>query len=268
MGGVFAAGGKPPLTDSDLVTLALEKGLKVYAGFKADEHRLVFVHGDNFKSSPTLVTILPSGVIEGGAGGKRLPPAKERAIVTYPYAQTLDAEKAAPHLSTHCVWQEDGDTFALVQLWTINYNGEFRKVFKESEENPNPDKFKQEAVDNLYTAAVGFWGEEAREQKVKYCIKTTQNIDRTYVGTGDQFQELFNAEGVKESLGIASVTAEEIVVWTVDKKGNKGSQTFPYGRQPGVQQVLYKRNGFTSFMCFKPLSQFTEECILHGEINP
>jgi len=267
MGGAFGSTAKPSLSDADLVTIALAKGLNVYAGFKADEHRLVFVHGDNFKSSPTLVTILPSGAIEGGSTGKRLPPAKERAIVTYPFPQSLDADSAAPLLSTNCVWQ-DGDKYALVQLWTINYNDEFRKVFTVTDDNPNPERFKPEAVENLYKAVVGLWGEEARKEKVKYCIKTTQNIDRTYVGTGDQFQELFNTEGVKESLDIAKVTEDEIVVWTLDKKGNKGTQTWPYGKQPGVQQVLYKRNGFTSFMCFKPLSQFEEECILHGQIHP
>merc|ERR1712129_546738 len=217
--------------------------------------------------SPTLVTILPTGVVEGSATGKRLPPVKERALVTDPFAQSLDAAEAAPHLHTNCVWP-DGDRYALVQLWTLNYNADFRQVFEEWEENPDPERFQPEAVENLYKAVAGLWGEEARKEKVKYCVKETQNIDRTYVGTGDQFQELFNTPGVQESLDIAKVTDDEIVVWTLDKKGNKGTQTWPYGKQPGVQQVLYKRNGFTSFMCFKPLSQFEEECILHGQIHP
>jgi len=253
------------LSDSELVTLALNAGLKVYAGFKAEERRLVFVHGDNFMSTPKLSTILPTGVIEGSP--KSIAPAKERGLITFPYAQSLDAANAQPYPNSHCVWP-DGDNHALVQLWTVNYNEDFRKVFTESLENPDQEHFKPEAVDNLYKAVTGLFGEEAREQKVKYCTKVTQNIDRTYVGNSEQFEEFFNTPGVKESLGIQTVTSEEIQVVTLDKKGYKGTQTFPYGKQGRVEHVLYKRNGYTSFMCFKQLSQFAADCHLHGQIMP
>lgn len=156
----------------------------------------------------------------------------------------------------------------MVQMWTINYNDEFRTAFRETTENPNPDKFKPQAVENLYKTVVGLWGEAAREEKVKYCVKTTQNIDRVYVGTGDQFKALFNVKGIKESIGITQVTEDEIIVETIDKKGHRGAHTWPYGKHPEVQQVLYKRKGFTSFMCLKPLSQFEAECTLHGQIHP
>jgi len=255
------------LSDSELVTLALKAGLKVYAGFKATERRLVFVYADSFRSSPKLFTILPTGAIEGPPDGKSLPPAKARGLITFPFAQSLDAAKAQPHLKSHCVWP-DGDNHALVQLWTVNYNDDFHKVFEESFENPDQEHFKQEAVDNLYKAVAGLFGEEAREQKVKYCTKATQNIDRTYVGNSEQFNKFFNTPGVKESLGIQKVTDEEIQVGTVDKKGYKGNQTFPYGKQAGIEQVLYKRNGYTSFMCFKELAQFATDCRLHGQIMP
>jgi len=244
--------------DSELCVKAQQAQLKTYGGFKAIERRLVFVFGDNFKTSPDLSTILPTGVVEGAV--KKLDPKKERGLVTYPYPQFLDATQAALHVNTPFVWKEAEEKYALVHMWTINYNDEFRNVFDEWEENPDQANFKTEAVENLYKAVAGMWGEEARKQKVKYCSKETQNYDRTFVGTSEQFQTFFNQPGVKEKLGISKITDDEITVRTKDKKGKNGTQSFPYGRQLGVQQVLYKRNGFTSFTCFKPLDQFIVEC--------
>jgi len=272
MGGT---GSKHGFSDEELVKLALDAGLKVYAGFNAKERRLVFVHGDSFKACPTLFTILPTGVTEGAKEGKKLPPTKEKGLVTYPYVQFLDAASAQPHLHTHCVWKVDENRYALVQLWTINVNDEFRKVFDEPSgdtrqgaENPDPTHFQPEAVENLYTAVAGLFGEQARELQVKYCTKETLNIDRTYVGTCEQFNRFLSNEGVPRSLGIENFVDNDIQVRTLDKKGNTGTQTFSFGTDDGVEQVLYKRNGFTSFMCVKSLTQFAVDCSLNGEIKP
>jgi len=110
------------------------------------------------------------------------------------------------------------------------------------------------------------FGKQARDIKVKYCTRQTQNIARTFVGTHAQFQLFLRKAGVAATLGIQAVSDDEIQVDTIDKKGNKGSKTFPYGQDTGAQQVLYKRQGYTSFMCTKSLEQFQVDCKLHGEM--
>jgi len=255
------------LSDDEIVAFALEAGLKVYSGFKATERRLVYVFADKFSKSPTLYTILPTGEIEGPVDGKKLHPAKEKGLVAFPYPQSLEREKALPHLDKNVVWKtECGDDFTLLHTWTINYNDEFRSAFTESEENPAPKHFSEEAVESMYRGMTNLFGEKAREIKIKYCTKHTQNIARTFVGTYAQYQKFLSNPGVPAALDIEEVTEDEIQVKTVDKKGNTGSKSFPYGKDSEAQQVLYKRNGFTSFMCTKSLEQFQVDCKLHGEI--
>jgi len=190
-----------------------------------------------------------SGVIEGPPKGKTLNPIQEKGLITYPFPQYLEKEKAQRHLGSKFVFPKDDDTYALAQMWTVNYNDEFRKSFVEAIENPDPEHFSEEAVKILYDAVAGLFGDEARGHPVKYCTKSTQNIQRTYVGTPRQLKRFLDVEGVKESMGIESVVGNEVKVRTLDKKGNKGTQSFTLGDEGDVEQVLYKRNGFTSFMC-------------------
>merc|ERR1712137_274605 len=96
--------------------------------------------------------------------------------------------------------------------------------------------------------------------------KKTQNVAWTFVGTHAQFTQFLNASGVASALDIDEVTQTELVVATVDKKGNRGKKSFPYGSNTNEEQVLYKRKGYTSFMCTKSLVQFQTDCKL-GEIT-
>lgn len=267
-------GGQSVLPDAELVKHGHESGLKVFAGFKAEENRLLYLHEDQFSTTPLLVTILPSGVIEGDAAGKKIPPAKDRGLLTYTKEQFLSSEKAKPLLEkplcTPYLCQKN-DQHSLVQLWTVNVNESFRKEFTINDDNPDPAKFKPEAVANLIKTAAALWKVDeqvaAENHKVKYCSKSTQNIDRTYIGTSVDFKKFLAIEGVMASLGIQSVNDNDITVSTVDKKGNKGTQTFTWGDSETAEQVLYKRNGFTSFMCVKSRTQFEEDCHVHGEIT-
>lgn len=267
-------GGQSVLADADLVKHAHESGLKVFAGFKAEENRLLYLHEDKFPNTPLLVTILPSGVIEGDAAGKKIPPAKDRGLLTYPKEQLISAVLAKPLLEKPLckpyLFQKD-EQYAMVQLWTVNVNESFRKEFTMNDDNPDEAKFKPEAVAALTKAAAALWNVDekvaAEGHKVKYCSKSTQNIDRTYIGTSVTFKKFLAIEGVMASLGIQSVSDNDIIVSTVDKKGNKGTQTFTWGDSETAEQVLYKRNGFTSFMCVKSRTQFEEDCHVHGEIT-
>merc|ERR1712039_281758 len=124
--------------------------------------------------------------------------------------------------------------------------------------NPSPDHFEAAAVEIFQQTVIELFGEEARQEPIKYCTKETKNIQRVYVGTPLQFFEFFDKQGVKEALGIKSIdrSSNVIVVSTTDKKGNKGTQKFTLGTDPDAEQVLYRRNGYTSFTCLKSMEQF------------
>lgn len=267
--------GKTELSDSKVVELALASGVKVYAGFRATERRLVFVHGENFPNARRkLFTILPDGRLEGKEeDGKKLIHTIDKGIITYPFPQTIKKETVdqnAKIRNSGCVFQVDDSTFRLAQMWTVNFNDQFRKDFTVHETNPNTTEFDEEAVKTFVDALVELFGEGARNHSVKFCTKETQNIERTFVGSPSQIKTFLAHEGVKESLNISSVGSEgdpnQVVVKTLDNKGNRGSQTFTLGDQD-TEQVLYKRKGFTSFMCVKALPQFEEDCVLHGQIQ-
>lgn len=276
MGGSQA---RSTLSDNEIVSTALASGVQVFAGFKAIEKRLLFVHAEHFPNKcPKLFTVLPDGSFEGANdAGKDLRPTREKGIITYPFAQTIKKELVDKNFKIRdsgCVFPRDDSTSRLAQVWTVNYNDEFRNVFTIEEANPNTEWFNEEAVNTFIDALVKLFGEDARdhpEKLLKFCHKSTQNIDRTYVGTPSQLKTFFAKEGVKETLGITSVGSDgdpnKIVVATKDRRGKRGSQTFTLGGQDDEPQVIYKRNGFTSFTCVKSLPQFEKDCLLHGEIK-
>lgn len=267
MGGVLGNDGSKGLDETQLCTVAKKKaGLRVFAGFEATERRLVYPHGTQMNASPTLFTVLPSGQKEGPSNGKKLSPTAEKGLITYPYVQHVkDADTAKELIETNCVWQ-DGDKFPLVQLWTVNVNKEFKDAFEMTDENPDETHFQPQAVANLWKTLIKLFGkEEAEKQKVMYCKKQTWNMDKTFLGTPDQFAAFFETEGVKEALDIASFKENTIEVKTLDKQGRKGQQTFRFAED--TPHVLYKRRGFTSFWCLKTQEQFEQDCKFEGEIG-
>lgn len=259
------------LDDSALVMAALHRAkLQVCAGFKATERRLVFAHGNQMSTSPTLFTVLPSGQMEGSLEGKPLKPTREKGLITYPYVQQHidNPDKAKELFDTNCVWEDGKGKFPVVQLWTVNINKYFRDAFEITEENPDTKHFHLEAIDNLMKTLEALFGEEATKEKVKYCTKTTLNIDRTFLGTPAQFGTFFGIEGVKEALNIISGDQNTIEVETLDKSGNKGQQMFRFDNGDDTLHVLYKRKGFTSFWCLKSKEQFEHDCEFQGKIDP
>merc|ERR1712113_688419 len=99
--------------------------------------------------------------------------------------------------------------------------------------------------------------------------KETRNIQRVYMGKPPQMLDFLEGEGVKETLGVLSVdrTTNEFVVATLDKNKRQGTQKFSLGTDPEEDQVLYRRNGFTSFLCCKSKQQFSRDCKLFGILD-
>lgn len=268
-----------PLDEDSIVEAALKKevGLKVFAGFRAKESRLVFLHSDQMSTSPTLFTVLASGKMEGPTRGKPLKPTPEKGLITYPYVQYLvEPEKLAnlkELIDTHCVWlddkaKDDEKKYPLVQVWTVNVNKEFREAFQTmQEENPDPTIFDQQAVDNLMKTMRELFGADADKVKVQYCSKDTHNVRRTFLGTPEMFKIFFGEKGVKESFGIKSFVGNIMKVKTLDRNQREGEQSFTFGDDPTEEHVLYKRRGFTDFWCLKTRTQFEKDCKFEGEFT-
>merc|ERR1712107_707474 len=201
---------------------------------------------------------------------------KGKGLVTYPYAQFLDEDKAQEGLQTPYVWKGDDGKFNLVQVWTINYNETFRSTFTESDTNPDPNVFEQKAVENLQKAAVDVFGDEAMNVPIKYVSKETTTNQVVYQGTTEQILAFLDQPGIKEFLDVKSVDGKNITVTTFQLESpvcgcsfcgpKKGKQTFTLSSDLSEKQVLYQRKGFTKFWCFKTIDQFSQECSLFGEI--
>jgi len=233
------------------------------------------LHENKVKANQKLKTILPNGVQEGKE--KTIVTEKERGLVTYPYAQSLDEDSAREGLQTPYVWKDDEGKFNLVQVWTINYNEKFRSTFTESDTNPDPNVFEQKAVENLQKAAVDVFGDEAMNVPIKYVSTVTNNKQVVYQGTTEQILAFLDEPGIKEFLDVQSVNGNNVTVTTFQHESpvcgcslfgpKKGTQTFTLSSDPSEKQVLYLRKGFTKFWCFKPLLQFSKECSLFGGMN-
>jgi len=154
-------------------------------------------------------------------------------------------------------------------MWTINVNKEFHEAFTVADENPSVEHFEAKAVENFTATLVEMFGAKAGQEPVKFCTKSTKNVQRVYVGKPSQLLAFLDGEGVKEALGVLSVDHDknEFTVSTMDKKKQKGTKKFTLGSDADEDQVLYRRNGFTSFLCCKSKQLFLQDCQLFGLLD-
>jgi len=276
-----ACGKGKTLSPTKILEAAHQSGLDGYAGFLSDEKRIVFPHED--KCGPAkhkLKTILINGDQEGA--DVKITSAKQRGIVTWPYEQFIDDDTAARWLETPFVWKKQ-ERNALAHMWTININKEFHETY--DVEEIRPEGFDTEAAENLKKVARELFGaEEANRVKPWYCTKKPSkraNRQQVYVGTTSQFQEFFAKPGVMDALAINSFSRSDNKVRTAAvQKGKKylcgcilcpgkktGQREFLLSDSPTELQVMYKRNGYTSFMCFKPMRNFEEHNQLMGVLD-
>ena len=116
--------------------------VQIKAGFVEYARRLLFPYGNYCANSPHLQTVLPSGIVENE---KDLVPGDEKALIAYPYPQSISEENAIKFLITSAIpgsspymWQRDDGSRALVQTWPTKYNDKFKKDFMITSTNPDP----------------------------------------------------------------------------------------------------------------------------------
>jgi len=268
--------------DGDSTT---EKGCCIYPGFTEHAYRLVFPFEDHFApNAPHLLTVMPSGVVETNTS---LEPEKEEALIAFTYPQSISDNLAESLVSckpegnvgdtapvdssgrilrdTAFVWRREDGTNALVQTWPTTVNEQFRKTFEISEgTNPDSEKFQPQAVSEFQETMVRLFGSAASNHPVLFCHKKTENTSPAVVGTSEEvIAHLGENPELMRKLAIHSVDRESLsfVSDGTDGDGNKFEKHFTMTK--GEQCVLYRKMGWDTMGCTKPLAQFLRDAELH-----
>jgi len=251
-------------------TSAKATEVKTYKGFKEHAYRLVFPFEDKFQDlKPDLLTILPTGVIENS---KKLEPEKERGLIAYSFVQSVTADVAQktvgsaesgynnkPYSETPFVTKK-GNKFALVQTWPTRFNAKFKQDFECKEENTDKKHFEPAAVQDFKKCVDSMFGQGATDKcKIQHCHKVTTNNNACYVGLTEALKDyLQNNEDKMKEVGIEKFTAEGFQSFGKDGKDNAVSK--PFKMEKKIKYVIYKKVGWETMGCCKPLPQFLKEC--------
>jgi len=261
------------------------EAVHVYRGFTEHTHRLVFPFEDKFApNTPQLFTILPSGVVENS---KVLEPKKEKGLIAFTYPQSISDEftglpvgqqlgsnvdtstaknQSNPFLrDTVFVWRRQDGTNALVQTWATNLNEKFRQDFEISEGvNPDSAKFQPEAVSEFQEAMVRLFGPAAASCPIWFCHKKLESTSPAVVGLGKEvLAHIKENPDLMRELAIASIDGDGqgFVADGTDGKGQKFEKQFRLA--PGEQCVVYRKTGWDTMGCTKPLDLFLQEAEFH-----
>jgi len=254
--------------------------ISIHPGFTEHAYRLVFPFEDRFApDTPTLLTVLPSGVVENE---KVLKAQKEKALMAFPYPQSISnelAESPGSHQpggsvdsssgrvlrDTAFVWPREDGTSALVQTWTTTLNEQFRTTF-EIFEGPNPDseKFQPQAVSEFQKTMTRLFGPAATNCPMFFCHKQTVNASPTLVGISEELLVYLKEHpDLMRELAILSIDSEGLgfVADVTDGGGKRSEKHFTMG--PGEQYVVYRKVGWATMGCAKLLHQFLHDAELH-----
>jgi len=260
------------------------KEVCIYKGFTEHAWRLVFPYEDHFApNAPRVLTVMPSGVIETN---EVLKPQKEDALIAFVYPQSISDELADSPVSiktdegkddglpakgspcvlreTAFVWRRDDGTNALVQTWPTELNEKFRKTFEISQGvNPDSEKFQPQAVAEFQESMVRLFGPTAKERPIWYCHKVTVNASPAVTGiTENVLAHIKEHSELMHELAILSVDSDGLgfVADGTSGDGSKFEQHFTL--TAGEHCVVYKKVGWDTMGCTKPLHQFLRDADL------
>jgi len=241
-----------------------------FPGFREHAYRLLFPYEDCFPDmTPDLITVLPSGKVETV---KKLVPERPKGLITYTYAQLADAGVAqqvvdnaespwkgtqlseTPFVSMSC------GRYRLIQTWPTNFNEKFKQDFDCQETNSDKKHFEPGAVQAFKACIETLFGAGATDKvKIQYCHKVTDNNNPCYVGSTESLKDYLqkNQEEMLE-VGIKELTDEGFISTGVDGKNQPLQKTF--NMEKNTQYVIYKKVGWETMGCCKPLEQFEKEC--------
>jgi len=273
------------LEESALPQMVSQKAVRVHPGFTEHTYRMVFPFEEHFAPhTPHLLTIQPSGTVEND---KVLEPKKEKGLITFSYPQNISDEAAALPVPLHqdgntdgssaidgkgrnlCdtafVWRRGDGTNALVQTWSTNLNETFRKDFEISEgTNPDSTKFLPQAVSEFQEAMARLFGPAADGCPLWFCHKQLVSASPAVVGfSEDVLAYVSERPELMRELSIASIDIEGLGFVADGTNGNGEKFEKHFRVTPGEECVLYRKTGWSTMGCSKPLRQFICDAKLH-----
>jgi len=272
-------------TAADMSTKDDQQAVRVYHGFTEHTYRLVFPFEDKFApDAPHLFTVLPSGVVENN---KVLEPQKDKGLIAFTYPQNISDELAELPVGqqpgsnvdssaakgggqllrdTAFVWRRQDGTNAVVQTWPTNLNDKFRQDFEISEGmNPDSGKYLPQAVSEFQEAMVRLFGPAAATCPLLFCHKQLTSTSPAVVGIGEEvLAHLKECPDLMRELAIASIDTDGLG-FMADGINGKGQQFEKHFRlTPGEECVVYRKTGWDTMGCIKPLHQFLHDAEFHG----
>jgi len=250
-----------------------------YTGFKEHAYRLLFPYEDHFQTeAPHLLTILPSGVIEND---KKLSAEKEKGLISYTYAQSVDKDVAQKVVETDkpdSAWKDkaynntpfvnkSGDKYMLVQTWPTKINDKFKQEFKMTDHNPDPKNFEKAAVNEFKACIETMFGKDATQKVgVKYCHKVTENNFPCYIGTTEALLEYFKDDtAAMKEVGIKELTSDGLGFVATGEDGKGKPVEKPFKMEAKTKYVIYKKFGWETMGCCKTKTQFDKEAELFAK---
>ena len=103
----------------------------------------------------------------------------EKALICYPYPQTIGADVAAPFLGTPFVWERADGSLAVVQTWPTNYNDKFKAEFEISATNPDPSVYSAQAAAEFEKACTALFPPAAATRAASPAVDDGQISPKT-----------------------------------------------------------------------------------------
>ena len=168
------------------------------------------------------------------------------------------------------VFERENETFGLAQIWPIKVNKDFYSKFEVSTgTNPDHKIFQPQAVFEFERSIKRLFGDDALDRvQILYAKNTNTNKLPIYKGSAAALESYLRAhpEAV-DQLKIAKLFPGGFVATvTIEKKKKNGYKQFDF--TPGIEYVLYTKQGFESMACIKMYSAFERECDFLEEIVP
>mmetsp|Transcript_81147 Transcript_81147/g.160868 ORF Transcript_81147/g.160868 Transcript_81147/m.160868 type:complete len:822 (+) Transcript_81147:61-2526(+) len=258
-----AARASPSIPPPPLPAAAMEAfGVKIFPGFTEQTCRIVFGYGETFApNAPKLLTILPSGVVENS---KMLEPRAQKGLAAFAYPQSMDVEIARGFCETPFVWKREDGTHCLIQSWPITINDKFRSDFEISVgTNPDPARFHPQAAVEFKESMSKLFGETVSDDQIMFCHKCTVSDSPVLVGKSEDIMRgLREYPQLMHELAIARIETDLCFV-AAGTTGNGESFEKEFHLAPGVESVVYRKDGWETMGCSKPYEQFEREAELH-----
>jgi hypothetical protein len=167
--------------------------------------------------------------------------------------------------NTAFVWRRDDGTNALVQTWTTNLNDNFHKTFEISEgTNPDLETFQPQAVSEFQESMVRLFGPAAAECPILFCHKETVNTSPVVAGVSEEvLAHIKEHPELMRELAILSIDSEGLGFVADGTSGNGRRFEKHFALTAGEHCVVYRKAGWDSMGCTKPLHQFLLDAKLH-----